>query len=231
VTAEPSIDTALEHFLAEQRERLADSTYGRYENIVDLLRICLNDYGHTSLHGTELERWQAAYDGGNEEAFTRLFGPDRILDNYGEFLGYFMIRKVMASEQDLKDAGTVTKKLATFLTEHGYVAADAGAVAFDAAAEASHDLPRADKLATLLYDLTRDTALPGDPNEVPEQDWVEDYLPITRVEPGKLWFDDHGPVSVPTAASQLAQVGWDVNVVLARVNGTWKLVEVGNVYP
>lgn len=38
----PSIDVVLAEFLSEQDERLATSTYRRYENIVELLRICLN---------------------------------------------------------------------------------------------------------------------------------------------------------------------------------------------
>jgi len=40
-----------------------------------------------------------------------------------------------------------------------------------------------------------------------------------------------GPLKVPKQASALAEVGWSVNVVLARVRGAWHLVEVGNLYP
>ena len=35
----------------------------------------------------------------------------------------------------------------------------------------------------------------------------------------------------PSAASEVAEVGWHVNVVLARLDGTWRLVEAGGVYP
>ncbi len=230
-TAVPSIDEVLEGFLAAQRERLAASTYARYEDIVDLLRHCLNGYGYQSLTGAEAQAWQAAFDAGDEEAFTRVCGPERIVENYGEFLGYFMIRKVAASKQQLKDAGTVTKRLARWLAEQGYVDVDAAELARDRATDAGKELPRADELGHQLFLETQHTRLPVHPNDIPDEDWVEDHLPITRVEDGRLWFGEVGPVEVPSSASDVAEVGWDVTVVLARIDGAWRLVQVGAVYP
>lgn len=227
----PSIDTVLAEFLAEQRERLAASTYRRYERIVELLRTCLNSYGHQSLTGADAERWRVAYDAGDEEAFTRWCGPQRMVENYGEFLGYFIIRKVAASQDELKAAATVTKGLARWLARHGYIDEDAAAAAHDRASEAGRDLPRADKLGEHLYRLSQRTRLPVDPDDIADENWVEDFLSITRVEDGRLWFGEVGPVAVPKQASDLAEVGWDVNVVLARVGGSWRVVEVGGVYP
>ena len=61
---------------------------------------------------------------------------------------------------------------------------------------------------------------------------MEDYLQIERVEPGAPWFEGGvGLLKVPTQASALAEEGWSVHVVLARVRGAWHLVEVGNVHP
>ena len=63
---------------------------------------------------------------------------------------------------------------------------------------------------------------------------------IERVESGALYFagflscvENIGPVKVDQKASALAQVGWRVTLTLtlARLRGTWKIVEVGNVYP
>lgn len=227
----PSIDAVLAEFLAEQRERLAASTFQRYAGIVDLLRSCLNGYGYQSLTGAEAGRWRAAFDAGDEEAFTQLCDPQQIVENYGEFLGYFMIRKVAASQQELKAAATVTKKLARWLAQHDYIGKEAADDAYERAAEAGRDLPRADKLGEHLFRLTRQTRLPADVDEIADEDWVEDYLPITRVEDGRLWFGEVGPVAVPKEASDLAEVGWDVNIVLARIGGRWQVVEVGTVYP
>lgn len=226
-----SIDTVLAEFLAEQRQRLAVSTYRRYGRIVELLRMCLNNYCYQSLTGAEAERWRSAYDAGDEEAFTRLCGPQQIVENYGEFLGYFMIRKVAASQEELRAAATVTKRLARWLARHGYVDEDAADAAHGRATEAGRDLPRADKLGEYLYRLARQTHLPVDPDDFADENWVEDYLSITRVEDGRLWFGEVGPVAVSKQASDLAEVGWDVYVVLARVGGNWRLVETGMVYP
>ena len=229
-TVVPSIDEVLTEFLAAQRERLAASTYARYEDIVDLLRTCLNAYGYQSLTGAEAQAWQEAFDAGDEEAFTRVCGPERIVDNYGEFLGYFMVRKVAASKQQLKDAGTVTKRLARWLAEQGQVDADAAELARDRAADAGRELPRADELGHQLFLQAQRTRLPVHPNDIPDDNWIEDHLPITRIEDGRLWFGEIGPVEVPETASDLAEVGWHVPVVLARLDGRWRLVQVGAVY-
>jgi hypothetical protein len=69
-------------------------------------------------------------------------------------------------------------------------------------------------------------------DDLPEDAHVEDYLLISRVEPGALWFEGGiGPVKVPNEASELAEVGWSVNLVLGRTSRGWQIVEVGSVYP
>ncbi len=225
-----TIDDALDRFLEVQRTRLSPRTFRRYQDVIELLSHCLNGYGYTSLRERDLTRYRKAYDAGDEEAFCHLFGPDRIVDNLGEFLGYFMIRKVAAGEELLRAAGTVTKQLAKWLHHQGWIDDDALAVALDRGGDAARDLPKADRLAGLLYELAERAPL-IDPDAVPAEDWVEDFLAIERVEPGALWFGGVGPVKVPRHASALAQVGWCANVVLARSCGAWYLLQVGNVYP
>ena len=97
--------------------------------------------------------------------------------------------------------------------------------------DAARDLPRADKLGRMLYELAQDA--PGVvPDTIPDEDWIEGHLQIARVEPGVLWFEgDLGPVKVPRTVSALAQVGWRVTITLARLRGKWRVLEVGNVYP
>ncbi len=48
-----TINDALEAFLVEQRGRLAAKTLRRYEDVVWLLRECLDRYGHSSLSADE----------------------------------------------------------------------------------------------------------------------------------------------------------------------------------
>jgi hypothetical protein len=75
-------------------------------------------------------------------------------------------------------------------------------------------------------------ALPLDPAELAEGDWVEDYLAISRVKPGRIWLEENvGPIDVPQAASELAQPGWSLSVAAARRGGRWHLLELGAVYP
>lgn len=224
-----NIDDVLIGFLADQRQRLAPRTYGRYEEVVGLLRSCLNNYGHEELDEVEHGWFDAAYER-DEEAFVHLFGPDKLVGGLAGFLGYFMVRKVIAGEDLLRAAGTVTKRLGRWLEEHGYVDSSVAADVADRGAEAARDLPRAERLASMLFDLAEQSDL--DLDALNDSDVVEDYLTIERVEPLALWFERGiGPVKVPKTASDLARPGWSVNVVLARVLNAWQFVEVGNVYP
>jgi hypothetical protein len=94
---------------------------------------------------------------------------------------------------------------------------DAPAVAVDRGGDAARDLPKVDKLAGLLVDLARRSPRLDDPDAVADEDWVEDYLQIERVESRALWLEGGvGPLKVPTQANALAEEGWSVNVVLAR---------------
>ena len=83
----------------------------------------------------------------------------------------------------------------------------------------------------MLHDLV--TNAPDiSPDQVAEQDWVEDYLQITDVELGKIWFEGGvGPIAVPRRASDLAHPGWSMHITVARLGDTWHLLEIGFVYP
>ncbi len=226
-----TIEQVLDAFLRDQLPRHSTRTMRNYEDIVELLRSSLNGYAYESLDKADRKRFDQAYGAGDEEAFCHLFGPEHILGNLTEFLGYFMLRKVMAGQELLRSAGTVTKKLATWLYEHGYVSADEAEIAVDRGADAARDLPRAERLARLLYDQSQ--AVPDfDPAALDKEDLVEDYLVIERIKPGALYFDGGiGPLAVSEQASGLAEVGWGVNITLVRITSTWWVAEVGNVYP
>jgi len=226
-----TIDEVLVQFLADQRERLSERTYRRYEEVIELLRDCLNSYAYQSLDELEHRRWQKEFDSNEDGAFCRLFGPDKIAENLAEFLDYFMVRKVIAGQELLKASGTVTAKLMTWLAQRGYIDETSAEEAGDQARKATRDLPMADRLGMLLHELT-DQAPAVDPDDVADKDWVEDYLEIVDAEPGKIWFSNNvGPISVPRKASDLARPGWSVFVTAAKINNRWQLLEVGVVYP
>jgi hypothetical protein len=226
-----TIDHVLEVFLREQRLRLSDRTYRNYEDVIRLLRHSLDGYGYVSLSEPEAKRWQTAFDTGDEEAFCHLFGPEKIPPHLGEFLGYFMVRKVMAGQELLKAAGTVTGKLVRWLEKEAHIEPEVAEIAIDRARDGARDLPAADRLGSLLQGVA--AAAPEiDINFVKDEDWVENQLTISEVEPGRIWFEgDVGPIEVPPRASDLARPGWMVFVVAARVKRRWHLLEVGSVYP
>ncbi len=231
ITTMATIDEVFAGFLDEQRARLSERTYQQYEQVIELLAMSMNGYAPNSLTDEEFAQWEARFEVDELGAFTSLFGPDKIGENIGEFLNYFMIRKVMASKELLKSAGTVTKKLATWLAANGHINATQAAVMSDQGGTASTELPAADTLADLLYD---DAGRLPDfkASDIPDEDWIDDYLTITKVEPGALWFDGlDAPLAVSKQTSKAAKPGWTVNVEAVKLEDRWHLLEVGNVYP
>lgn len=96
----------------------------------------------------------------------------QIPQNQGEFLGYFMVRRLIAPQELPKASGTVTGKLVRWLVERGYIDEDSAAGASDRARGASRDLPMADRLGRLPHDVT-DQAPAVDRDDVADEDWVE----------------------------------------------------------
>ncbi|RIK10768.1 MAG: hypothetical protein DCC49_02260 [Acidobacteria bacterium] len=238
----PSIDSVLDDFLADERERLSERTFRNYADVVGLLKDYLNSYAYEDLGEFDKKRWQRAYDGGDEGAFTNLFGPDQIVPNLSMFLGYFMVRKVVAGEELLRASGTVTRKLAKWLERREYIDSADARIGADAGAEAARDLPRAEKLTGLLHEVSLGGPRVASFEDLDEADLIEDYVDIARVEEGAIWFgpgwasasemdETIGPIEVPREASDLAQVGWNLYAELARVDGRWYLIGVGSIYP
>ena len=148
-----------------------------------------------------------------------------------------MIRKVWPGQDLKRAAGTVTKKLSTWLAGQGHVAENEAQDRADLGAEAARDLPKAERAARILYDATADLAVGS--NDLSDNFLEFDHLTIAKVEPGRLGLEgfdrgkmrSDGPIPIPAAATQLLRKGWDVSCALGRVDGTWRIVEVANVYP
>lgn len=227
--AEPSINEVFGEFLAEERRRVAPRTFRRYQEVIGLLRSCLDGYAYESLPATERTFWEARYDADEAAgSYCNTFGPEKIPGELGSFLGYFMIRKVLGGADLKRAAGTVTGKLVAWLAEKGYIGPEDTADALERTNDAARDLPRAERLGSLLSQHARADAS----ERILEEREADMAAVITRVEPGKLWFDDVGPVAVPTKASDLAEVGWEVTaLLLGRTRSGWKILEMGNVYP
>jgi hypothetical protein len=227
------INDLLGRFLAERRDRLSGKKLRNYEAIIDLFTRSLNGYAYESLSPLDRKRWERAFNSGDEDAYCKLFGADKIPGEVGAFVGNFMIRKVAAPSTVVASTGPVITDLLDWLVEQGLVKPEDVADAKERADAAGSDLPQAEKLAGLLYELAERSTV--NVHELADEDYVEDHLTISRVESGVLWFEGHereiGPLHVGPAISRLARPGWSVSIVMGRVDGRWHLVEVGNVYP
>lgn len=197
MTSGETIAMVLARFLAEQEQRLSSRTIARYRDVIELLHHFLNSYGYECLDPAATGRYEAlrAAPGGSQREFCEVMGPEHILPGMDEFLGYFMVRKVMASKELGRAAGTVTKRLAAWLAEQGYVRAETAKAAMEQSARAADELPRTRELASRL-EAHVEAAYRGEPSTE-----VEDHFRITRVEPGAIWLEgmldgrELGPIS------------------------------------
>jgi hypothetical protein len=224
-TAKPAKTLAdiFEEFLADQKDRISHKTFLKYQSILSLYKSYLE--GYWPGHDGEYDKITQA--GGT---FCDTFGPEDATAGYGEFLGYFMPRKVMCGKETMQAAGTVTKKLAKWLAEKGYIADTA--FAQERAGTAAKDLPNAQEVLDILNAYVDATA-PARHGAV-----IEDHFGIDKLEPGKLWLKPLtaygsviGPVPVPREVTALWEPGWDIGGVVAKVGKGWRLVEVWNVTP
>ena len=221
-TTEKTIAQIFEEFLADQKPRISHKTYLKYEGIIQLYKSYLESYWPG--HDGEYDKITKA--GGS---YCGTFGPDDATAGYGEFLDYFMPRKVMCGKDTMQAAGTVTKKLAKWLAEKGYVEDTEDEQ--ERAGEAAKDLPNSRAVVDILDAFVDETA-PARSGKV-----IEDHFYIEKVEPGKLWLMPLtcdaviGPVPVPVEVTQLCDIGWDIGGVVAKTTKGWRFVEVWNVSP
>lgn len=165
--------------------------------------------------------------------FCQIFGPDKIPGNVGEFLGYFMPRKVLCGKELLRSSGTVMKKLGTWLNERGYIDDEAAQIMTGSGTHAAKSLPAAEELGEELYRYCQSHA------PLEWTDLVEDYFTIKKVEPGKLYVspltpmdpgeDDPVVLSLPKTITDLCWVGWDISLALGKTPRGWQIIESGSV--
>ena len=236
--ASPTMEQVLDEFLSAQRKRLNLRAFTQYSHIIDLFKNCMNSYGYQSLTKAESALFEKHFNatGDQRRQFCQIFGPDKIIENIGEFLSYFMIRKVIAGRDLMRAAGTVTKKLSAWLTEAGYVPLREAEEGGRIGAEAARELPRADRVAYMLFQSTQSLSM--NPNEVDEEDYIDfDHFVISRIEPGRIWLEPllgegtFGPISVPEKATEMLREGWEMSCALGRIRGRWRIMEMGSVYP
>jgi hypothetical protein len=103
------IKEVFEQFLSEQESKLARKTYREYASVIDLFTHQLDGYAWNNLDDGD-----KAYDEAQKKgkSFIDLYDHTHIEENVGEFLDYFVPRKVMAgNEFILKTCPRVIRKL------------------------------------------------------------------------------------------------------------------------
>ncbi|MFO7907806.1 MAG: hypothetical protein ACQESR_15185 [Planctomycetota bacterium] len=223
-TARKTISQVFEEFLSDQESRLSPKTFSNYEDIISLFESYLESYWP----GHDQEEYDRVTDQGG--TFCDTFGPEDIATGYAEFLGYFMPHKVMCGKETMKASGTVTKKLAKWLAEKGYVEDASGPQ--ERAEEAARDLPAAQDVLDLLEQYVDEHA----PHAYQEE--IEDHFSIDKIKPGKLWLEPFtaldkviGPVPVPEEVTEICQPMWEIGGVVVRTSRGWRFLEVWNVSP
>lgn len=227
-----TIDLVLQEFLEAQALRLKEGTLEKYESVIELLEVCLERYGFTKLDEAEEELFDQYYDSAVDEetVFCRLFGPEKIADNVGEFLGYFMTHKVICGEDILRASGKVMKKLSSWLLEEGYIDPDDAAYIREKAEKAIRYLPTADQLSNALFDYVE-----SQPFFEEAEKELDDLFEVIKVEPGRIYLEATGSdeavaVKVPARISQLCMEGFILNLLLVKTSKGWEIVETGRVF-
>lgn len=232
--SDPTINEVLDEFLLLQRERLSESGMRRYEEVLSYFRSCMDGYGHQWLSDEEAGLFDGEH-GFDEDAgsFCNLFGPEKILENLDDFVGWFLVRKTMASKSTLQATPAVLRKLVRWLVEEGHVpmdAADGSAELLDAAGS----LAKAEEFSSRLYDVMETGPMDS---LMENQDWENEMAVITRIEQGTIWLQNEEtgyevPLGVPDDLASLAEPGWRMSALhLGRTPNGWCLLEMGNVYP
>jgi len=227
-----TIEQVTEEFLEEQKARLKPRTYSGYEYAIELFEDYLNGYAYQYLDEDDNKLFDKLYDGEDKE-FCEIFGPDKIgPSEIGEFLDYFMIRKVAGSKDFMKTVGRVMRKFVKWMKEKGYMDEEEYGISAEVVDELKDELPEVTELSDLIYNYIGDNP-PGDVTET-----RDGYFTVTKTEPGKLWLGDYmgseediGPVIVSDEISSICKVGWTICLEMGRTSKGWEMMGSGNVYP
>lgn len=202
-----TVGQALDAFLDAERLRLKVSTLARYRNVVTLFRIFLEN---SEIH--------AAPGLSADVEMTPVLAT--------EFVNSFLGGTLNRGENSYRAATTVMRRLLNWLDDRMMEEHDPAETVDRTATEVTAAVNVHKILSQHLVDQVPTHAVRH----------RRDQFTVTRVEVGALWLqslsvggDAIGPVSVPMPVSQLCQEGWDIDCVVAKTFGGWRLMEVWSV--
>ncbi|NDD26729.1 MAG: hypothetical protein EB084_00475 [Proteobacteria bacterium] len=201
-----TVGEALDAFLMAERLRLAESTLQRYRNVITLFRIFLENSEVQAAPGLHADVEMMA-----------------VLAE--EFVNGFLANKLARGESTWRNAATVMRRLLRWLDDRLLEEYTPD----DGVDKTSTEVTAAVSLHDLLAQHL------GQQPPVHAVRHRRDVFIVARTEPGAMWLtsatggDEVGPVSVPMAVSQICRVGWELNGLVARSFGGWRLLEVSSV--
>ena len=219
----PTIKEALDEFYAEQEKRLAPSTLDRYSGLLAFLMTFLDRYGEGYLNGPELTMYQR-----EGRSFCQLFGPEKIPLFLPEFLGRFLLHRVLYAGNLIRGAGAVTKKLGAWLKDRGYISPQEAEEMLTVGKRASKELPMAEKFGHKVFEHTSVIPYPEGMERLEELFWVE------KVEKGRLFLTAGTrkvTLELPEELTELCRPGWLAHFCLIRTPSGWRVVDGGWVDP
>lgn len=109
------IKEVFDQFLSEQKSKLAPKTYRDYESVIDLFENQLDGYAWNGIDDGEKAYNEAKK---RKKSFIDLYDHTHIEDNVGEFLDYFVPRKVMSGDEFiLKTCPRAIRKLLKWMRD------------------------------------------------------------------------------------------------------------------
>jgi len=152
-----------------------------------------------------------------------------------DFLEWFLIRKFIGPKWVYFTAPKVLKKYVQWLSKKGLLPKDVVDEMLETIEKNVEDLPRVKKAASLLYELCVKNSTIFSIMGLKEEDYVEGYGVVTRIEGDKLYLDyegeEVGPILINEEIAKYLKKDDTVNLLVAKVKDVWYPLEAGFVYP
>lgn len=229
-----TITAALTQFLAEAGAGNSRST-GSPAAVIDVFQEYLNGWAHEDL--TPCERQRFEQECAENRRFCDIFDARRIQPHHlNAMLGHFAVRHGFGTKGFLRAVGPAMEKLAAWLVHKGFWEAKDYAWYRELVGEQpGQRLVGCDEFVRLLWQHV-ETHPACAPDDLSDEDYLDDEFTIRGVAPGKLHLEtlaggDEIVLALPKAVTAKARAGWSVNLELARLRRKWRVLSVGNAYP
>ena len=210
-------------FLANQGEHLSPKSHRQYAMTIDLYESYLERYWP----GRSREEYNATAR--TDGTFCSTFGAEDLIGGFSGFLDDFLPHEIDADAETMRVAGTVLKRLGSWLAAKGYVGCHE--TTRERVNGVTRDLLATQELLNLFQEWLAETG-PAD-----DFDDVEDHFLIHRIEPRQIWLESMmagevwGPIVVPVSIARACRVSWDIGGVIVHSRKGWRLIKVWNVSP